>query len=145
LLDRCLRCFPSNVRVAVEPRHPSWWSTDVEATLTRHRAALCWADRGGRAVTPLWRTAGWGYLRLHEGAAQPPPRYGQRALRSWARRVVDAWPDDADVYAYLNNDRGGAAVDNALDLARAVRRLGRATTRLPGDADPAAEQARAGG
>jgi len=53
LLDRCLRCFPSDVRVAVEPRHPSWWSTDVETTLTRHRAALCWADRCGRAAAPF--------------------------------------------------------------------------------------------
>ena len=48
--------------------------------LETHNAALCWADRRGRPVTPLWRTADWGYLRLHEGRAKPWPRYGRTAL-----------------------------------------------------------------
>ncbi|KIF07136.1 histidine kinase, partial [Streptomyces sp. RSD-27] len=110
-LDACLDCFPRGVRVAVEPRHPSWWEaqTALRAVLERHGSALCWADRWSRPVTPLWRTASWGYVRLHAGAASPLPRYGRRALDSWARRVADAWPDRADVYVYFNNDTGGAA------------------------------------
>jgi uncharacterized protein YecE (DUF72 family) len=114
-LDRCLRCFPAGVRVAVEPRHVSWWIPEVRDLLTERGAALCWADRLGRPVTPLWRTASWGYVRLHEGAANPRPRYGDRALRTWARRVREAWPDDA--YVYFNNDTGGAAVHNAKRFA----------------------------
>jgi len=35
---------------------------------------LCWADRGGSALGPLWRTADWGYLRFHEGDGDPWPR-----------------------------------------------------------------------
>ena len=31
----------------------------------RKTAALCWADRLGRPVTPLWVTADFAYLRLH--------------------------------------------------------------------------------
>ena len=38
--------------------------------LAEYGAALCWADQHSRPVTPLWRTAGWGYLRFHQGAAQ---------------------------------------------------------------------------
>src|SRR5690606_40647163 len=57
-LDACLRAFPSGARVAVEPRHPSWAVDEVRAVLERRGAALCWADRDGRPVTPLWRTAG---------------------------------------------------------------------------------------
>ncbi|MEN3357187.1 MAG: hypothetical protein V7637_1169, partial [Mycobacteriales bacterium] len=134
LLDRCLRCFPTGVRVAVEPRHPSWWTDSVAETLAARSAALCWADRRGRPVTPLWRTADWGYLRMHEGVANPRPRYGQRALRSWAQRLADRWPADADIFVYFNNDPGGAAVEDAIAFAAATRRSGRTATRVPGEA-----------
>src|SRR3954469_20763199 len=132
-LDRCLRAFPEGVRVAVEPRHDTWWTDEVRGLLERHGAALCWADRLGRPVTPLWRTAAWGYVRLHEGAATPWPKYGDQALRSWARRVGDAWPDDA--YVYFNNDPGGAAVRDAVRFAGYGRAAGLDAGRTP---EPAA-------
>src|SRR5262245_4099933 len=87
LLDAALRRFPARVRVAVEPRHPSWFSPSIQDVLTRRGAALCWADRLGRPVTALWRTADFGYLRMHEGRASPHPRYGQRSLDSWRDRI----------------------------------------------------------
>ena len=123
LLDACLRAFPRSARVAVEPRHASWWSDEVRAVLERRRAALCWADRRGRPVTPLWATAGWGYVRLHEGTASPRPSYGRAALATWLDRIGNAWsPADADVYVYFNNDPGGAAVRNARTLRRQAER-----------------------
>lgn len=127
-LDDCLTRFPRGVRVAVEPRHESWWSDEVRAMLERHGAALCWADRLGRPVTPLWRTADWGYLRLHEGAARPWPAYGGQALRSWADRVGGTWSGDEDVYVYFNNDPGGAAVRNAVRFGGLLRRAGAAVS-----------------
>ena len=104
--------------MAVEPRHESWWTDDVRDVLERRGAALCWADRLGRPVAPLWRTAGWGYLRLHEGTASPRPSYGRSALGTWLDRLHDAWPRArrADVFVYFNNDPGGAAVRNARTL-----------------------------
>ncbi len=117
LLDECLRQFPADVRVAVEPRHDSWWTDAVRSVLTDRGAALCWADRAGTAVTPLWRTAGWGYLRFHEGAASPWPRYGEAELRAWAGRIAATWPRSAPVYAYFNNDQEGAAVQDAAAFA----------------------------
>jgi len=138
-LDACLRAFRAAAddlgrpppRVTVEPRHESWWTGQVRQVLAAHDAALCWADRDGRPVTPLWRTASWGYLRLHQGGARPWPSYGPRALRSWLGRLAGAWPDDHDVYVYFNNDPGGAAVRNASQLAATARREGRAVTRAP--------------
>lgn len=114
-LAGCLACFPAEVRVAVEPRHPSWWTAEVEGVLRDHGAALCWADRGGRPLNPLWRTAGWGYLRLHEGHATPYPEYGDAALRTWAKRLRETGWQEA--YVYFNNDFGGAAVRNARRFA----------------------------
>jgi uncharacterized protein YecE (DUF72 family) len=125
LLDACLGCFPPEVRVAVEPRHASWWTPEVRAVLTRHNAALCWADRRARPVTPLWRTADWGYLRFHAGLAHPFPRYGKQALSHWAARIAETWPDSADVHAYFNNDLGAAAVLDATAFAAIAARKGR--------------------
>ena len=85
------------LRLAVEPRHETWWTDEIRQMLAAHDAALCWADRRGRPITPLWRTATWGYLRLHEGTAQPWPSYGRQALRSWVARLTETWPDEADV------------------------------------------------
>jgi uncharacterized protein YecE (DUF72 family) len=123
-LDACLRelARQPGIRVAVEFRHPSWWTTQTRQLLEHHQAALCWADRRGRPLTPLWRTAGWGYLRLHEGGAQPWPRYGRQALRHWAERLIATWPAQAEVFVFFNNDQGGAAVrDCAAFTSLAVR------------------------
>jgi len=84
------------------------------------------ADRMGRPITPLWRTAGWGYVRLHEGAASPRPSYGRSALASWLDRIGDAWDrsGEGDVFVYFNNDPGGAAVRNASAFLRMAQRRG---------------------
>jgi uncharacterized protein YecE (DUF72 family) len=140
LLDACLTDLQAaaaaalggqRLRLAVEPRHESWWTGEVRQVLASHDAALCWADRRGRPVTPLWRTATWGYLRFHEGTARPWPRYGTRALRSWVARLAREWPEEADVYAYFNNDPGGAAVINSSRFAALAGRARRTVTRTP--------------
>ncbi|MBO4271595.1 DUF72 domain-containing protein [Microbispora triticiradicis] len=125
-LRACLARFPSSVRVAVEPRHASWWTDEIRDLLTEFGAALCWADRLGRPAGPLWRTTSWVYLRFHEGRAAPWPAYGRRALHSWADRLGDV----PDAYVYFNNDPGGAAVRNAVTFAEIVRARGREVTRV---------------
>lgn len=129
LLTGCLAQFPAGTRVAVEPRHPSWWTEDVRAVLERYQAALCWADRAEEPVAPLWRTAEWGYLRLHTGAdgwGYPP-----ETLHAWAERLAATYGRDDDVLVYFNNDPGCAAVRDAVVMADAVRALDRAPTRVP--------------
>ncbi|MFC4372563.1 DUF72 domain-containing protein [Nocardia halotolerans] len=136
LLDECLRCFPASVRVAVEPRHESWWTDEIRHVLERRSAALAWADRDSRPVTPQWRTADWAYLRLHAGRASPPPHYGRQALRGWAQRLLDTWSADADSYVYFNNDPGGAAVRDAITFAHLAAHAGADVSRVP-DPHPA--------
>jgi uncharacterized protein YecE (DUF72 family) len=138
-LDSCLRAFSAAagpagltrpVKVAVEPRHQSWWTEDTRKVLAAHGAALCLADRLGDQVTPLWRTADWGYLRLHEGTASPWPRYGPKALRGWIDTLTQMWPDDnAAVYVYFNNDQCGGAIADAAEFADRARQAGRTVTR----------------
>ena len=138
-LDACLQEFRTaaaalgehGLRLAVEPRHETWWTDEIRQVLAAHDATLCWADRRGRPITPLWCTATWGYLRFHEGTAQPWPSYGRQALRSWVARLSETWPDEADLYVYFNNDPGGAAVINSAQFADLARQAGRSTTRTP--------------
>lgn len=130
-LDACLARFPAGTRVAVEPRHASWWNPDLRDVLIARGAALVWADRGSQPVTPLWRTTDWGYLRLHAGGGEDVWAYDEQVLRRWARLLAETWDDDQDVYAYTNNDPGGAALRDAVALARLVRDGGRTATRVP--------------
>ncbi|MEU9883890.1 DUF72 domain-containing protein [Sphaerisporangium sp. NPDC051017] len=130
-LDACLRRFPSGTRVAVEPRHPSWWTDGVRDVLAARGAALCWADVLGRPVTPLWRTTDWGYLRLHQGRARLWPSYGETSLRSWVHRLGEQWDAAEDVHVYFNNDPNGAAVRDATRFAALARAEGRPVTRTP--------------
>ncbi len=125
LLEAALAQFPVSVTVVVEPRHPSWWVPEIEQTLRKRRAVLCWADRQGRPVTPLWATADIGYLRMHEGGADPRPRYGRRALASWLERIASTYDTrTADVFVYFNNDPGGAAVIDAGAFIAQAQRMG---------------------
>lgn len=129
-LVSCLKAFPSDVRVAFEPRHESWYTDEVADILVQHGAALCLSDTPRRR-SPLWRTADWGYLRLHEGRSQPSPCYGRVALRSWAERLADLWDPSDDVYVYFNNDHGGCAVRDAHRFALSAEQAGLRPTRVP--------------
>jgi uncharacterized protein YecE (DUF72 family) len=148
LLDACLKEFrgawpavrgdgPEVLRIVVEPRHETWWTDEVRQVLADNDAALCWADRLDRPVTPVWRTAGWGFLRFHEGTADPWPRYSQHALQIWVDRIREAHLSHADVYVYFNNDPGGAAVVNSAEFAAAARGAGLTVTRTPAVGDVA--------
>jgi uncharacterized protein YecE (DUF72 family) len=131
-LDATLRAFGRyGIRVAVEVRDPSWVSDEVRDILTAHNAASVWADRHEQVLGPLWRTADWGYVRLHEGASAHPPCYTQPALDAWARRIAASHQATDDVYVYFNNDPHGCAVFDAAVFARCCARLGIPVTKAP--------------
>jgi uncharacterized protein YecE (DUF72 family) len=117
-LEATLAEVPADVRVAVEPRERTWFTSELRELLERRNAALVWADREGRSVGPLWSTASWCYLRLHHG--RRGWGYDRADLRRWARRLADA----GDGYAYCNNDPGGAAVEDAVTLRALVAAAG---------------------
>ena len=137
-LDETLAAFPPDVRVAVEPRHDSWFTREVRDILHARGAALCWADRRGPR-TPVdgdWATAGWGYVRFHAGHARPPGCYGDVALARWLERVRAAWPDPGtDVFLYWNNDGHGCATRDAARFAELERAAGLVVRRAPAARD----------
>lgn len=131
-LAATLDAFPPGVRLAVEPRHPSWWTEEVRGLLASRGAAQVWADVGEQPAGPLWRTAPFGYLRLHGGSAQVWPYYHDWTLRTWAERIAGTFSEVEDAFVYFNNDGLGAAVEDAATFARQVREGGRGVSRVPG-------------
>lgn len=130
-LDETLTAFDRHgVRVAVEVRDPTWMADEVRDVLARHQAASVWADRHERVITPLWRTAGWGYVRLHEGGADWPC-YTRPTLRAWAERIAASHDTTDDVYVFFNNDPRGCAVHDAAVFAQECLPLGVDVTRAP--------------
>lgn len=115
-LEGFLRAVPRGLRWAVEFRDPSWLCEPVFEALTRHGAALCWHDLLPRHPHRL--TAQFAYLRFH--GRDYAGNYPAARLRAHARRLRDYLARDVDVYVYFNNDVGGHAVRNALDLRRYV-------------------------
>lgn len=129
-LESTLDAFPSSLRIAVEPRHRSWFVEETRRMLTERKVALCVADRRG-PVTPVWRTAAWTYLRFHGGRATPGSCYSPRALEAWAERLEATFGKDAAGFAYFNNDWHGCALRDASVFARALERRGIRVVTVP--------------
>jgi uncharacterized protein YecE (DUF72 family) len=116
--------------VAVEFRHPSWYTSETKRVLEQFGSALCLTDVKG-PQTPWWRTSDWGYVRFHQGRSQPPSGYGRAALQTWATRLAELWPASSDLYVYFNNDAHGCAPRDARRFAAAASRAGLSPTRVP--------------
>ena len=101
-LDAFFHLAPPIFRLALEVRHPSWYSEEVYQVLRRHRVALCLAE-DDEAATPAVVTADFVYARLRREA------YPDEALAAWRRRF-DVWVvGGLDVYAYVKHDEAGQA------------------------------------
>jgi uncharacterized protein YecE (DUF72 family) len=110
-LDAFLGHLPRSVRHAVEFRSAAWYTEECCAVLDRHRAAFCEHDLVDRR--PPAFTGGFRYLRFHGATGKYQGRYGKRALARVARSLREF---RGDSFAYFNNDVGGHAVRDALDL-----------------------------
>ena len=111
------------VRVALEPRHGSWFGPDVEAILRGHGATLCRADRRGER-SPEWRTADWRYVRMHEGTAVPAGCYDSGDLAALAARLANEGTRTTADWVFFNNDGHACAPANARTFSRLAERAG---------------------
>ncbi len=122
-LEAFFAVAPRSLRWAVEVRDPSWIHDDVLRVLADAGAALCVHDL--LPDHPWELTTDWAYVRFHGPRAGDEPyagRYGGRRLWRPAERLAGWLDAGCDVYAYFNNDIGGAAVADAEWLAaRLVR------------------------
>jgi uncharacterized protein YecE (DUF72 family) len=110
-LSGALKALPPG-RHAFEFRHPSWFTDEVYALLSKHRVALVIGDDPTRPFQSLERTTHWTYIRFHRGNRGRGGNYSRSEIESWARRIAQ-WRRQTEVYAYFNNDWEGYALRNA--------------------------------
>lgn len=118
-LERFLRALPARPRHAVEFRHVSWYTEEVEAVLRRRDVAWVWlSDHQLPDICPV--TAGHVYLRLHGLSQHQDERYrwdyATAELEPWARRMREAADAGRDGWVYFNNDFEANAPRNALTM-----------------------------
>jgi uncharacterized protein YecE (DUF72 family) len=118
--------LPDDLCAAFEFRDPSWETDEVRAMLRDAGAALVVADRPGTRL-PERVVGDWMYVRFHQGR-RAGPDYPRPKLRRWAGRIAELGV--RDVFAYFNNDAGGAAIRDAVVLRDELRARGLAVAPL---------------
>ncbi len=116
-LDRFLARLPPG-RHAVEFRDPDWYAEETCDVLDRRGAAFCEHDLVARRPPRL--TGAFRYVRFHGATGKYAGRYGAEALRPFAESYRRSAVRGVPVFVYFNNDLGGHAVRDALDLLALV-------------------------
>lgn len=103
--------------VACEPRHESWFTDAVAATLSAHKIARVAADP---AVVPRAAEAGgWPglvYHRLHGSPKVYYSAYSERKVTALAQALRDAGRQTQERWCIFDNTALGEATHNALQL-----------------------------
>ncbi len=108
----------TNVAVACEPRHPSWFEAEADTLLQHFEIARVAADpaRVPAAAVP----GGWPglvYYRLHGSPVIYRSSYADGRLEAYADRI-GAERSGADLWCIFDNTASSAAVGDALALCR---------------------------
>jgi len=106
-----------DVPVACEPRHPSWFTPDVNDWLAEHRVARVAADPA--PVAGAAEPAGWdglSYYRWHGSPRVYYSDYDAAALAALSGRLEDQRQRGVPVWCIFDNTASGAALGNALAL-----------------------------
>ena len=110
-------CAPRG-RWAVEFRDPSWLCEEVYSVLRKRRAALVVHDLIDDH--PREVTADFVYLRFHGPGESCAGCYPSQALQDAAASIKSFLSAGLEVFAYFNNDVGGYAVRNAIELKELI-------------------------
>lgn len=108
-------------RLALEPRHASWFTREADALLARFEVGRVLADPVLHdAATAPGGWPGLVYVRMHGTPRVYWSAYDEALLASVAQRLRQAQAEGAECWCVLDNTAGGAAVGNARSLARGV-------------------------
>ena len=116
--------------LVLEPRHPSWFTQEIESILAALRIARVAADPP--PVPAAADPAGWpgiAYWRLHGSPRVYYSDYPADFLDAMAMRLREAEEHASEVWCILDNTASGAACGNALSLMRRVQKTAAARRR----------------
>ncbi len=112
--------------IALEPRHASWFCTDVEEQLRKRKIARVKADPAepsGAARPGGWH--GFMYYRLHGSPRTYWSDYSTGDLERIAQEIIARREEGARVWCVFDNTAEGFAAANALTLKKALGRYSR--------------------
>lgn len=102
----------------IEPRHATWFTSEVDALLARHALGRVAADpaRAPAAAEPGGDTRDCVYFRLHGSPRMYFSVYSDAFLRALARQVsaANTWAEQC--WCVFDNTAHGGAIPNALHL-----------------------------
>lgn len=104
------------VRNTLEFRNQSWLCDEVVELCKSRNISICMADRPPFIDAPPL-TSDFVYLRRHGAEGNNLGEYSTGQLERDAARIRSYLSKKRDVFIYFNNDAGGAAPRNALQLA----------------------------
>jgi uncharacterized protein YecE (DUF72 family) len=108
-------------RVALEPRHATWFEPDADDMMREWQVARVLADpvrhHAGRAPGG-W--PGFVYVRLHGSPRMYYSAYDPSVMRALAQRLRMAETESGEAWCIFDNTASGAAVTNALQLVEAL-------------------------
>lgn len=113
----------TSVPVLCEPRHPSWFTPEVDAHLAELHVGRVAADPA--VVREAALPGGFGgtrYYRWHGSPRTYYSSYSREALQTLAR-AVHAAPAGRDPWVIFDNTAVGAALENAFDLQALLESL----------------------
>lgn len=120
-LEEFLKALPKGHRYAFEFRDPSWINDEVIALLKHYLAAFCIYEFDDY-LSPCFVTANFVYIRLHGPNGAYAGNYSHKKLQKWARFIRKQIRAGKDAYCYFDNDEAGYAADNAISLAKILKR-----------------------
>ncbi len=115
-LERFLDLARGRARIAMEFRHPSWFTEDVFRAMRTCDAALCLVDTDDAPEPSLIPTASFGYMRLRRR------NYGNREVESWVDRVkAQPWTESFVFFKHEDAGVGPKLAGAFLASAAGVR------------------------
>lgn len=111
--------FP-NSRLALELRNKKAFNDDVFSLLKERGVCLVLEDYKGCEIDDV-NTANWVYIRRHGPSGRYRGKYDQAQLRKDAKKIKNWLRKGMDVYVFFNNDFGGYAPENAMQLTSLIK------------------------
>lgn len=124
IANRFFRNFRAriDIDIVLEPRHASWFAPGVDDWLAKRRVARVAADPA--RVAGAGEPGGWSklaYYRWHGSPRMYYSDYGAAALAALRRRLEDDRARESSAWCIFDNTTSGAALGNALELARSLQ------------------------
>lgn len=117
-LERILETLDPAFQNVLEFRHISWWNETVYSRLAMHKISFCGMSH---PLLPdeVIQNAPLVYYRLHGVPDLYRSLYSLQKIQHIARQILDH-SGTREAYLYFNNDIGGSAITNALQLKKYI-------------------------